>query len=1210
MRSPLSPRLASIRHAAPRLLLCVGAFVLAARTRAQVDPLIQPYRTLQSQQVKPNVLILADSKGTFGLDMAGRPPASGGEGVSAMYICQASTACPVGSPYQWVYFGPSRVAIVKNVLGPYLDLLDEPTSASSACTASTTCVGVTAPSLSTIKAKHLIDDFASKINIGLLTFDNSESGFVRNQIIVNTTSGAGACETDMTDRIMQPLSVPATSNATTQCSPSVNIAALDTQWSTPTYAALRYSQYYHKGVELGGSQSDPTDLICPSGSAAIKPVFPETPVYPPPKPASLPADPYQVCGRKLFNMLITDGVASYCNNPPLPGTPDGIISSYPACVAGAAGKNVSQTTAPFKGAPMEAADKAYNRGITANGFFSARTFVLAISNAFTGVTAAQEVRYDGYFGKTDARDPYGQGGIKLMRAYDNLGNKLCLNSSNAIGVCGTTFTLSYYYPADPYLRMTGKTGATCTCKPGVSPCTAGIDASCGEYVLADNINVLPGSTDASSILFLTPSAGLQISSGTGFVCSHEYAYTATNQAQLVAGLQAAFSAVAAGDYTTEAPVIADNTPTPLGALSIIYTTSADYPGFAGHLRAQDLDLPLAGGGFQVIWDAGQKLATRDPATRNIYTISGGVQVKITNTSILPGISPGGVNFLLGYDGSMGTLVGNRRPWMLGDMTGSPPIAVMPPRAFLQGTTIGHDLYQTAKYSRTRLILVGSSDGMVHAFNAGTGDEEWAFVPPVLLPVIDQLYQNFKLLQIPVGQPAFAENHIYGVSAPLNVADVDFNNAISPATPDWRTIVVGGLGPGGKALFALDVTADVSPPTPASPPNPRFKVLWYKDATAFPSLGDTWSSPSIALATNGKWVVSAGSGPNGVIGNSGYAKGVTVYHLKPNDGTVLQSYVLGTSGSDSTALISSTTVSAHSDYSTSKISFADALANRGYQADTAGRIWDTDTSAVTPSSWSPVQAFYLATSAAELQQPIYHSPSLGLYQDTYSPGTYANHFLQIMSWASGTFSESRPQVNDLNCGPSPKIPCFSANLYSRMCDLTATPAAGCAGGFTTRQTTLTGQTYKIGTVATSYSKFARTIGPSLLFIPVVFNASGSAVTTWPKAGDIGSLFTVYDPKPTDAAGNPVLSCKGESSVIFNYPFGKGTVAARDSTGAYAASSTTVIDAGAGSSSPAIVYNGRIFINMSSETQAGGIEIGTTPTTTTAPYPVVSSWREVF
>src|SRR5210317_1170551 len=80
--------------------------------------------------------------------------------------------------------------------------------------------------------------------------------------------------------------------------------------------------------------------------------------------------------------------------------------------------------------------------------------------------------------------------------------------------------------------------------------------------------------------------------------------------------------------------------------------------------------------------------------------------------------------------------------------------------------------------------------MMHAFNAETGDEAWAFVPEFALPVFADMADSFYC-------------HKYSCDQTVTVADVKVNNT-------WRTVLTSGGGAGGAGIFALDVTDPGSP----------------------------------------------------------------------------------------------------------------------------------------------------------------------------------------------------------------------------------------------------------------------------------------------------------------------------------------------------------------------------------------------------------------
>src|SRR5690606_39769877 len=98
--------------------------------------------------------------------------------------------------------------------------------------------------------------------------------------------------------------------------------------------------------------------------------------------------------------------------------------------------------------------------------------------------------------------------------------------------------------------------------------------------------------------------------------------------------------------------------------------------------------------------------------------------------------------------------------------------------------------ETKKAARTALF-VGANDGMVHAFDAKTGEELFAYIPRGAYS---------KLAE--VSKPDY--KHQYLVDGPMYVGDVYFDS--NGFSGKWRTIVAGSLRYGGRGGFALDVTA--------------------------------------------------------------------------------------------------------------------------------------------------------------------------------------------------------------------------------------------------------------------------------------------------------------------------------------------------------------------------------------------------------------------
>ena len=86
--------------------------------------------------------------------------------------------------------------------------------------------------------------------------------------------------------------------------------------------------------------------------------------------------------------------------------------------------------------------------------------------------------------------------------------------------------------------------------------------------------------------------------------------------------------------------------------------------------------------------------------------------------------------------------------MLGDIYHSQIVEIGPPNANFDFTDPNEESFWRAQNNyqsfvrqnegRANVIYAGANDGMLHAFNAETGQEEWGFIPPFIagkLPTI-------------------------------------------------------------------------------------------------------------------------------------------------------------------------------------------------------------------------------------------------------------------------------------------------------------------------------------------------------------------------------------------------------------------------------------------------------------------------------------------
>ncbi len=156
-----------------------------------------------------------------------------------------------------------------------------------------------------------------------------------------------------------------------------------------------------------------------------------------------------------------------------------------------------------------------------------------------------------------------------------------------------------------------------------------------------------------------------------------------------------------------------------------------------------------------------------------------------------------VNFLRGQTQLRGTIYRNR-PYALGDTVNATPLYIGKPKnAFADLVTTPYSTWKAlpAIAGRTPVVYVGANDGMLHAFNAGTGAEMWAYIPRMVAP------NMWKLTDTNYGG-----KHTYYVDGSPSTMDVWDGST-------WRTLLVGALNSGGRGYYALDVTNPDSPVGP-------------------------------------------------------------------------------------------------------------------------------------------------------------------------------------------------------------------------------------------------------------------------------------------------------------------------------------------------------------------------------------------------------------
>ncbi len=310
-----------------------------------------------------------------------------------------------------------------------------------------------------------------------------------------------------------------------------------------------------------------------------------------------------------------------------------------------------------------------------------------------------------------------------------------------------------------------------------------------------------------------------------------------------------------------------------------YASSYNSGTWTGDLSAYPVDLATGQPNLNApIWttSAQAQLDLRTPASRKIATYTGttgtsqGIQFQPTTATTTtklstaqqtllnssttpPGLSDGAaVAAYLRGDRSGETAGTYRsRAHLLGDIINAEPVVVREPVANYGDT--GYSAFKTTNASRTRIVLQGANDGMLHAFNTATGAEEWAYVPNLVISNLNNLSRKNGF------------THKYYVDGTPVSGDVDFSKTDgitgNPAA-DWRTIVAGGLGKGGRGYYALDVTST----TAADEAAVAGKVLWEfpnsaTSATVRANVGYSYGRPIIVKTKASGWVVLVTSGYN-------------------------------------------------------------------------------------------------------------------------------------------------------------------------------------------------------------------------------------------------------------------------------------------------------------------------------------------------------------
>jgi len=298
-----------------------------------------------------------------------------------------------------------------------------------------------------------------------------------------------------------------------------------------------------------------------------------------------------------------------------------------------------------------------------------------------------------------------------------------------------------------------------------------------------------------------------------------------------------------------------------------------------------------------------------------------------------------VNYLRG-DGSLEVDSGGsyrNRDTPLGDIVDSQPVYVGVPDAnqFIGQTFTGSDTFTTFvsdEGSRAKQIYIAANDGMLHAFNAGTGAETFAYIPGAVITSGAGTAAGYKSLAS-TDYGSVSTPHQFYNDGELTVADV----YQSSGSGSWHTVLVGTTGRGpAKAIYALDVT---------DPTNVSF--LWERSASDSDDIGQMVGKPVIAQTANASWSVLIGNG----------------YNSKNNKAALLKFDLF--SGALTTYATDSSTDNGLAAPAVWMSDPGTGVSTTAYAGDLKGRVWSFD---ISKSNGKATQLF-TATDSGGTAQPI-------------------------------------------------------------------------------------------------------------------------------------------------------------------------------------------------------------------------------------------------
>ncbi|RZI77660.1 MAG: hypothetical protein EOP80_04015 [Variovorax sp.] len=265
---------------------------------------------------------------------------------------------------------------------------------------------------------------------------------------------------------------------------------------------------------------------------------------------------------------------------------------------------------------------------------------------------------------------------------------------------------------------------------------------------------------------------------------------------------------------------------------------------------------------------------------------------------------------------------------------------------------GYPAFRSSHATRPSMLYVGANDGMLHGFDAATGEEKIAYVPEGLIRALPELTR-----------PTYA--HRYFVDGSPFTGDLRIGS-------EWKTYLAGFLGAGGKGYFVLDVT---DPSTFAAANANNLVVMDRTGGTMDNDIGQILADPvtersdpsvtrQIARLNNGRWALVTGNGYN-----SSSEKAVLLIQYLDGAKELFKITADG-AGGNGNGLSAPRMLDLN----------GDKIPDVAYAGDLLGNLWKFDLSSASSSSWNvafsgtPLLVARTGVGASAARQPITTAPA--------------------------------------------------------------------------------------------------------------------------------------------------------------------------------------------------------------------------------------------